>query len=450
MPTVAFITFGCKVNQYDAEALREAALALGYEEAPPAERADVYVVTTCTVTAEGFAKSRRAVLRAARRSPGSKILVVGCSTEEDRRSLGPLPQIALAGGNEAKALVPGFLSGEWAPGRPAPEARELWTRGIERFHGRTRACVKVQDGCDRFCSFCIVPLVRGRSRSRPPGDVVEEARRLAGNGYREIVVSGVRIQDYGKDLGMTSGLASLLLRIAEVPGILRIRLSSLGPTGFDERLLDAFENPVFCPHWHIPLQSGSDAVLARMRRDYRAADFLSLVEALRARFEDPSVSTDIVVGLPGETEADFEETLRVSRMAGFSKIHVFPYSRREGTLASRFGGEVPRSEIRRRARAARRLESELALAYKARFVGKEVRVLVEGRARSPGPDSPAHVARVLEGFTERYVRVAFEEPEPGALGRLRGTLQRVFVLGAEPSRAWGAPAGCAAALPAES
>lgn len=450
MPTVAFITFGCKVNQYDAEALREAALALGYEEVSSAERADVYVVSTCTVTAEGFAKSRRAVLRAARRNPGAKILVVGCSTEEDRRSLGPSPQIALAGGNDAKCLVPSFLAGDWAPGRPAPEVPELWTRGIERFHGRTRACVKVQDGCDRFCSFCVVPFVRGRSRSRPSQDVVEEVRRLAANGYREIVVSGVRIQDYGKDLGMASGLAGLLLRIAEVPGILRIRLSSLGPTGFDERLLAAFENPIFCPHWHIPLQSGSDAVLARMRRDYRAAEFLGLVEALRERFEDPSVSTDVVVGFPGETEADFEETLRVSRRAGFSKIHVFPYSRREGTLASRFGGEAPRSEVRRRAGALRALEAELALAYKARFVGREVGVLVEGRARGAEPDAPARRARVLEGFTERYVRVAFEEPEPGALGRLRGTIERVLILGAEPSRAWGTCAGRAAALHAKS
>lgn len=441
MPTVAFITFGCKVNQYDAEELREAALALGYEEVPPTAAADFYVVSTCTVTAEGFAKSRRAVLRAARRNPGAKILVVGCSTEKERSSLRSIPQVALLGGNEEKRRVAGFLSGRRPDDAPSAEAGDGWGAGIERFHGRTRACVKVQDGCDSFCSFCIVPFVRGRSRSRPPERVLGEVRRLVENGYKEIVVSGVRIQDYGKDLGLSGGLSSLLRQIAGVPGILRIRLSSLGPRGFDDELIDVLRTPAFCPHWHVPLQSGSDRILARMRRDYSASDFLRLIEKLRRFFELPSISTDVIVGFPGETDEDFEETLRLCREAAFSKIHIFPYSKREGTLGSRLDGQLPSEEIRRRASVLRELEEELASRYKSNFVGRVVRVLVEGRARPAPGGERAATLRELEGLTERYVRVRFPEPYPGALAELRGTIQPVEVLSAEASLARGRWAG---------
>jgi threonylcarbamoyladenosine tRNA methylthiotransferase MtaB len=198
--------------------------------------------------------------------------------------------------------------------------------------------------------------------------------------------------------------------------------------------MDVLENPLFCPHWHLPLQAGSDRTLERMRRDYRVVDFLAVVGSLRARFPDPSFSTDVVVGFPGESEEDFSETLRVARQVGFSKMHVFPYSRREGTLASKLGGDLPYATVRRRARTLRRLEEELATAYKRRFVGRRVEVLVEGRARPSG--DPGGL-RWLEGLTDRYLRVRFPEPRPGGLERFRGTLVAVEVRAVEPAVARG-------------
>jgi threonylcarbamoyladenosine tRNA methylthiotransferase MtaB len=349
MKTVSFHTFGCRLNQYETEAIREEVLSLGYREVDALEPADVHVVNTCAVTAESGVKARKHVQRVARLNPASRIVVVGCSTKSEKEKLSRIPQVAFLAGNEEKDMVASFLNGGWRPGEPFPEReRDIFRLRISRYADRTRANIKVQDGCNDFCSFCIIPFLRGRSRSRHPDAVVEEVRRLVENGYREIVVTGVHLQHYGSDLGPGTGLSGssttlpgLLRKVAAVAGDARIRMSSIGVRSFTPELIDVLSAPPFCPHWHIPLQSGSDAVLERMRRDYRLDDFRRVVATLAARFEDPSITTDVIVGHPGEGEADFERTLDAAREFGFSKIHVFPFSARRGTAAADFPDAVP-------------------------------------------------------------------------------------------------------------
>ena len=294
------------------------------------------------------------------------------------------------------------------------------------------------------------------ARSRSHEAVTEEVARLVGHGFREIVITGVHLQDYGRDFDPSVPLAELLERIAAVDGLKRIRMSSLGVKSFDdERLFDLLASSPFCPHWHIPLQSGSDQILERMRRDYTVEQFRGVIAELERRVPDASISTDVIVGHPGESEGDFEATLATCRELGFSKIHVFPYSRREETLASKLGGDVDPLEIRRRARVLRELEEELALKYKQRFVGETVEVHVEGdrgeeiptAAVAAGAEvSPASTAEppgvtYLEGFTERYMKVRFPSPSYGAESRFPGTFQPVSIHSAEPGRLVGEWAG---------
>ena len=459
MKTAAFITLGCKINQYETAAIREEVMDLGYREVESSQPADVYVVNTCSVTATSGTKSRKYVQRVARINPEARIIVVGCSTPSERVKLAAIPQVALLAGNEEKTVVASFLDGGWKPGEPFPEKqKDIFSLSVSRYRGRTRANVKVQDGCDSFCSFCVIPFLRGRSRSRSHEAVTGEVARLVDHGFREVVITGVHLQDYGRDFDPSVPLAELLQRVAAIDGLKRIRLSSLGVKSFDdERLFDRVASFPFCPHWHIPLQSGSDQILERMRRDYTVEQFRGVIAELERRVPDASISTDVIVGHPGESEGDFEATLATCRELGFSKIHVFPYSRREETLASKLGGDVDPLEIRRRARVLRELEAELALKYKQRFVGETVEVHVEGDRGEEMPTaavaagaevSPASAAEpgapgvtYLEGFTERYMKVRFPSPSYGAESRFPGTFQPVSIHSAEPGRLVGEWAG---------
>jgi threonylcarbamoyladenosine tRNA methylthiotransferase MtaB len=429
--TAAFVTLGCKINQYETEAIREEVLDLGYREVPYTSPADVYVVNTCSVTATSGTKSRKYVQRAARTNPDARIIVVGCSTPSEKDKLSKIPQVAVLAGNEEKAMVGRLLGGAGETGQgPASPSRSILSLRISGYSHRTRANVKVQDGCNSFCSFCIIPFLRGRSASRTPQTILDEVRGLAEGGYKEVVISGVHLQDYGEEFDPPVTLAALLRRVAEVEGLSRIRLSSVNPRAFTPELLDLLENPIFCPHWHISLQSGSDHVLERMRRDYRMDDFRGLVAKLYRRFEDPSIATDVIVGHPGESDADFEETLEVCRELAFSKIHVFPYSVREGTLAAKLGGHVAPGEIRERAGRLRELEKALGSRYRERLLGRTVEVLVEGSEGSPARDESPRSStgrEFLGGLTERYVRVGFRCPSERARERFPGTLQPVRV-----------------------
>jgi threonylcarbamoyladenosine tRNA methylthiotransferase MtaB len=346
----------------------------------------------------------------------------------------------LLAGNEEKSLVASFLNGGWKPGEPiADKERDIFSLSISRYGSRTRANIKVQDGCNSFCSFCIIPFLRGRSKSRHPAAVVEEVRRLADGGCREVVITGVHLQDYGLDLSPSYDLPELLSSVAGVSGIERVRMSSLGVRSFTEGLVDLFGDPIFCPHWHIPLQAGSDDVLKAMRRDYSVRRFREVVATLRAKFDDPSISTDVIVGHPGETEVHFEETLGVCREVAFSKIHIFPYSVREGTLAAKLGGFVAPLEIRRRAQVLAALEAELGLAYKKKLLGRTADDVLVENVKSSG--SGVAESLELEGTTARYVKVRFPAPSPRAVERFPGSIQPVRIDDVEPTLARGVWAG---------
>jgi len=401
--TFALVTFGCKVNQHDSQAIREALEAAGWRECGPGEDAECYIVNTCCVTRESHRKSLRAVRRTARRHPGALIVVTGCCVDADRQAIASLPGVSLVAVNDEKPRLAGLVAGLAEEGVGESGAVvSAWPR-ISRFAGHSRAFVKIEDGCNDFCSYCIVPYVRGRVRSRPPEEVVAEVERLVANGYKEVVLTGIHLGAYGSETDGRWTLTGLLERVVETPGLRRLRLSSLELREVTDDLVELVAgSPVVCPHLHIPLQSGDDEVLRAMNRHYTTREFLERLESIRRRVEEPAITTDIICGFPGESEDHFRHTVAVARSAGFSRIHVFPYSDREGTAAAALPGKVPLEVISARKAELLAVAKELAYAYHRRFLGRVVEPLVESRRdRSTG---------LLCGYTERYVRVCFDGP----------------------------------------
>jgi threonylcarbamoyladenosine tRNA methylthiotransferase MtaB len=395
--TFAFLTFGCKVNQYESQALRERFASRGLSEIPPDQGADVVVVNTCTVTETASAEAQRAVRRLARRFPWSEIAVTGCAADSHRAEFLGIPGVRRVVGHDRKAS----LADDPRLG-PADTAPSIFDLSISRFDGHTRAFLKVEDGCDLNCSFCIIPKVRGTARSRPIESAVEEARRLVGNGHREIVLTGVHLGSYGKDLAGRPLLAELVERLLGIPDLGRLRLSSLEANELSDPLLALMAaERRFCPHLHLPLQSGDDEVLRAMRRRYNARQFEAACERARELVPDLGLTTDVIVGFPGESDRNLENTVELCRRAGMHRIHVFPYSRRRGTDAARLPdlpGRVKKERLHRLEAAA----AELTDAFARRFVGREVEVLLENGG----------------GYTEHYLRARVPGPA-GALVRVR-------------------------------
>jgi threonylcarbamoyladenosine tRNA methylthiotransferase MtaB len=395
--TFAFVTFGCKVNQYESQALRERFARKGLLEVEAEAGADLVVVNTCTVTEEATAQARRTVRRLARRHPFAEIAVTGCAAESHREDFLGLPGVRRVAGHAEKALL-----ADDPRLRPEDTAPSIFDLEISRFDGHTRAFLKVEDGCDLRCSFCILPQVRGGPRSRPLESAVEEAKRLVGNGYRELVLTGVHLGAF------EPGLAELCGRLLAVPGLARLRLSSLEANELTDELIGLMASePRFCPHLHLPLQSGDAGVLRAMRRRYSPEQYAAACGRVAARVPEPSFTTDVIVGFPGETEEAFGNTLDVCRRIGFSRIHVFPYSRRRGTDAARLP-DLPSRTKKERRRRLEALGAELADAYARRFLGREVEVLAE---RGGG------------GYTERYVKARVPGSAPGDL--VRGRVESV-------------------------
>lgn len=411
---VAFHTLGCKVNQYDTEAMAEVFRRGGYSTVSFDYPADVYVINTCTVTHESDRKSRQLIRRARRLNPDAVVVVAGCypqvAPDEARRIDG----VDLVIGNQDRGrileLVEGLMdAGGRRAGAHAVSAvgkifrvREFEELGIAGFSGRTRAPVKVQEGCNEFCTYCIIPYARGRPRSRRPEAVREEVERLAEAGFKEVVLTGIHLGAYGRDLPNRPTLAGLLRLIHDVPGIIRIRISSIEPMDVAEDLLfAAAELPKVCHHLHLPLQSGSDTVLQRMKRRYSTADFRRLVAAARRAMPDVAISTDVIAGFPGEREEDHRATMGFVEEMGFTRLHVFPYSPRAGTPAASFPDQLPPSERDRRARELIDLGSRLSLAYHQTFLGETVEVLGEGGGGEG----------LVSGHTPHYVSVTFPGPE---------------------------------------
>jgi threonylcarbamoyladenosine tRNA methylthiotransferase MtaB len=382
--TFKIITLGCKVNQYEGQGLRQSLLDAGLSEACGNGPPSVVVVNTCCVTGEAARQSRQAVRKAL---GASRVHVTGCYAHPSAcdDALRAIPVLVEAD----KAVLLKAVADE--AGVDLPDA----AAGVSEFGGHTRAFVKVQDGCNAGCSYCIVCRVRPDLCSRPVDEIIAEVRRLSRR-HREIVICGIHLGKYGIDLDDKIDLAALVRRLLDVPELGRIRLSSIDPLEVTDELLGLMADcpDRLCPHLHLPLQSGDDDVLERMQRPYRSAGFLDVVRRARSRIERLSISTDVMLGFPGETEAAFENTVRVCREAGFSRIHIFPFSPRPGTPAASMDDKVPADVVKPRCRRLADVAEEIARSYRASLIGTRARLLIETAGGG-----------MAEGLSERYIRV---------------------------------------------
>ncbi len=412
-PTVAFATLGCRLNQVDSSELLGALEARGFRPVPFETAADVVVVNTCTVTSRADVSDRQMIQRAVRQHPGARIVVTGCWAQTDPEAAARIRGVDLVVGNADKPELPGLLDHLLAaprPDRPVVHVRPLDGPGtippapLGRLHGRSRAFVKVQDGCQHRCAFCIVPQARGGSRSREPKVVLDAIRQLVEAGVREVTLTGVDLGHYGWDLYPRTSLAALLGDVVELPGLRWVRLSSVLPAYFSPELIEIVTGSrVVAPHLHIPLQSGSDRVLRRMRRPYTAGMYRRLVERLAAAVPDLGLGADVIVGFPGESDDDFAATADLIEALPFTYLHVFAYSDRRGTEATRLDGRVDRRVVGARSQRLRHLGRARNLDFRRRLAGTTQEVLVlETRERTTGG---------LVGLTGNYVEVVFEGPD---------------------------------------
>ncbi|EAQ78391.1 hypothetical protein DSM3645_06861 [Blastopirellula marina DSM 3645] len=411
------VTLGCKVNQYETELVREGLVTAGYRDAITEEPADLCIVNTCTVTNEGDSKSRQVIRRLARDNPDARIVVMGCYATRAPAELAVLPNVVEV--VENKREIPDLLGRFGVIDVPT---------GLSTFGDRHRAFVKVQDGCLLRCTFCIIPTVRPEMYSRSSEEIIAEVARLADNGFREIVLTGIHLGHYGVDQNRGKSkaewmrLAHLVRSLARLDGDFRIRMSSIEATEVTRELIEVmgeFPDRV-CPHLHISMQSGSDSVLRRMRRRWGAQRFVDRCKLLQTSLDQPAISTDIIVGFPGETEAEFEETCAVSREVGFSKIHIFPFSPRKGTPAAEMPDHIPGDVKSDRRRRLADVEAASRQIYFDSLVGRQLEVLGE----SSETDESGRA--LVRGTACRYAPVTFE----GAAGDV-GNLRRVLVKSAQ-------------------
>ena len=425
-PSFRIETHGCKLNMADSQSLAGRFLGRGFRAGRDGEEPNVYVVNSCTVTAVADKKARQAVSSARRRFPGAIVVAAGCYPERDRTALDALQAVDLVYGNRDKnemvdvvAGIVGLNSGESADA-------ELNIAEVPRSVGRSRAAVKIQEGCDQVCAYCIVPRVRGRERSVPPGEIIRKIDALSQGGCPEVVLTGTQLGTYGFDIP-GANLKDLLVQILARTDIRRLRVSSLQPQELNDGLLDVWRRhgaDRLAPHFHMPLQSGSDAVLARMRRRYTVEDYEQAVSRVRKAVPDVSITTDVICGFPGETEDDHEHTLALMRRVRFADAHVFPYSSRPGTSAAHFDDHVDSMTKARRAAEVRTVASESAARHRRAVIGERRTVLWEGeRGRS--------------GLTGDYLRVAFADSAMSRLPVPRGdssatdTFEPVVMVGLE-------------------
>ncbi len=410
--TVSFHTLGCKVNQYDAQAMLERFMAAGYEPRTFGEPVDVSVVVTCVVTETGEQKSRQALQRARRASPGGELIAAGCLAQKDAEKLEGFGARVVIGSRHRDRVVElleqalqddaCLVAVEDIRHGPYEEL------GVTRHFGHTRAVMKIQEGCDRFCAYCIIPHVRGGIRSRAPEKIAEEAKRLAEAGYKEIVLTGIHLSSYGRDLQDVALIDGI--RAAASSGVPRIRLGSLEPVAATQKFVEALAQiPAVCPQFHLSLQSGSDGVLKRMRRRYTAREYLEAANRLKAAFPGCALTTDLLVGFPGETESEYLESLAFCREVGFARMHVFPFSRRKGTPADTMPGQLPHAVKAERARGAAALSEALSLRYGMPLLGSMQEVLFEEAT----PDG------FTKGFTPQYLEVRAKGGTPGEMAMVR-------------------------------
>lgn len=404
---VFLITLGCKVNQYDTAAMQERLVRNGCRIVSDAAAAQVCIVNTCVVTARTEAQSRQCIRRLLRGRPEAGVLVTGCYAQLAPDTIRALSDRVHVAGNDEKDDIVRMVrqvcagTGQVSSVSDIPGRHGFTTPGISRFLDRTRAFLKIQDGCNGRCTYCIVPTVRGPSRSLPETDVRERLTHLAGQGYREIVLTGIHLGAWGKDLPGPSDLHRLLTGL-DGGGGPRLRISSLEPNEINVPLLECIAaSRRICPHLHIPLQSGDDEVLRRMNRPYRTEAFREVVMDVSARVPGASIGVDVIVGFPGETEAQFENTVAFLQHLPIAYLHVFPYSRRPGTPAAESAGQVNEAEKKKRVRVLRGLSDELKKRYFSRFSGQVLSVLAETAQGGGGQ---------MRGMSRNYIPVEFQGP----------------------------------------
>jgi len=405
----AFYVLGCKVNQYETEAMAGIFRRHGYEVVDFTAPADVYIVHTCAVTQQAERKSRQVIRRAIRTNPEAVIAVTGCYAQIAADQIGGIPGVDVVIGTQDRGKILAMVEQAAAERRPVravgdiSQATRFEELPVYEYASRTRASLKIEEGCDQFCAYCIVPYARGPVRSRDIAAIVAEAERLVAQGFKEIVLTGIHLGAYGKDTGGKPELADVIEALYAVDGIVRLRISSIEPTEVTDRLLHLLaDSPKVCRHLHIPLQSGDDTVLRRMNRQYGTDEYAGVIARVRQALPDVGISTDMIVGFPGETVEQFENTYRFAETVGFSRMHIFQYSRRTGTPAAKMPDQVDPEEKERRSKRLLALATRLAGEFHARFVGQTVEVLAERADPATG---------LMEGLTGNYARVLFPGSE---------------------------------------
>ena len=406
MRTAALHNLGCKVNSYETEAMQQLLEEAGYEIVSFHEKADVYIINTCSVTNIADRKSRQMLHRAKKQNPEAVVVAAGCYVQSAAEELkADLAVDVIIGNNKKQDLVP--ILEEYFKDRTDSshvieinETHEYERLSIHKIADHTRAFLKVQDGCNQFCSYCIIPYTRRRVRSRRPEEVVAEVRELAAAGYLEVVLTGIHLSSYGVDFKEEEreNLLSLIRQVHEVEGIRRIRLGSLEPRIITDDFAKALASmPKFCPHFHLSLQSGCDETLKRMNRHYTTEEYAAGCDILRRYFDNPAITTDVIVGFPGETEEEFEATKAFLERIGFYEMHIFKYSRRAGTRADRMPEQVPEQIKNVRSEALLLLEKQMSKAYRESFLGKKKTVLLEEKTEIGG-------RAYMIGHTMEYVK----------------------------------------------
>ncbi len=396
MKKVAFKTLGCRLNQYETDALASQFDKNGYRVVDFGNEAEVVVVNTCTVTNQSDSKSNSVINQAAKKHKDAMLVVTGCMVNNHREKLEQAQSnVTWFVDNEHKSsifsLIDGHFKGE--VNHPDHFDKNLfdYQPAEKTFH--TRSMIKIQDGCDNFCTFCIIPKVRGRATSRPVKEILKNIRQVLEFGYKEVVLTGVNIGRYNHE---GTNFEDLVEQILEIPGDFRVRISSIEPEGFDDKLFDLFAHPKLTPHLHLCLQSGSDKILLKMRRMYSLKGFTDIVDKVRSRYPDFNFTTDIIVGFPGETEEDLQQTIDVSKKIGFGHIHTFKYSVRKGTRAERMDEQIPEREKTRRSEVIRLLAEAEKMKYRTKKLGKIQTVLVE-----------KIIDGIAQGYGENYIPIKF-------------------------------------------
>jgi threonylcarbamoyladenosine tRNA methylthiotransferase MtaB len=409
MKRVAFFALGCKVNHYEADAMAGLFENAGYRIVDFDAPADCLVIHSCSVTQAAERKSRQMIRKARRSNPQAVVVVTGCYAQIAPETIQTIPGVDLVIGTHGRSQivdeVEHLMIGQGVVNRVGDikGVTGYEEMALSTYASRTRGLIKIEEGCDQYCAYCIIPYARGPVRSRDYASVLNEAGRLAALGVKEIILTGINLGLYGKDYPGGPNLMDILSGIHEMDGIQRIRISSIEPTEVTETLLDAMEAmPKICRHLHIPLQSGDDDVLRRMNRKYRAADFLAVADAFRKRFPGGGISTDVIVGFPGETDMQFDHTCQVAAAAAFSRMHIFPYSIRPGTAAAQMTDQIPDRVKDERIRFLTRQAASQSLDFHHRLLGETLTVLLEERHHPGGH---------WEGWTDHYVRAGFDSED---------------------------------------